>query len=102
LTGQIVDSKCYFGVMNPGEGEVHRSCATRCLSGGIPPALVSRDVDGRSVYLLADASGERVPNDCAAERADRPITIRGRLVKSGDTLVLETDLGTVQFARNIP
>jgi hypothetical protein len=27
LTGEIVDSKCYLGVMNPGQGKVHRDCA---------------------------------------------------------------------------
>src|SRR5262249_5121008 len=36
LTGEIVDSKCYLGVMNPGSGKIHRDCASRCLSGGIP------------------------------------------------------------------
>ena len=42
LRGEIVDSKCYLGVMNPGEGTVHRDCAARCLSGGLPPMLVVR------------------------------------------------------------
>jgi hypothetical protein len=41
LTGEIVDSKCYLGVMNPGRRKVHRDCAARCLSGGIPPALLT-------------------------------------------------------------
>jgi hypothetical protein len=99
LSGEIVDSKCYFGVMNPAEGKVHRDCATRCLSGGIPPALIVHGADGRStVYLLANADGERVPSEWAAERTARPITIRGRLVKSGDTLILEADLGTFRLA----
>ena len=31
LTGEIADSKCWLGVMNPGEGTVHRDCARRCL-----------------------------------------------------------------------
>jgi hypothetical protein len=30
LRGEIVDSKCYLGVMNPGNGKVHRDCAVRC------------------------------------------------------------------------
>ena len=34
LRGEIVNSKCYFGVMNPGHGKVHRGCPVRCLSGG--------------------------------------------------------------------
>src|SRR6266403_3549555 len=43
LTGEIVDSKCYLGVMNPGRGKVHRDCASRCISGGIPPIFVTTD-----------------------------------------------------------
>lgn len=39
VRGQILDPKCYFGVMKHGEGKVHRSCAIRCISGGIPPVL---------------------------------------------------------------
>ena len=26
VTGEIVDTKCYLGVMNPGHGKVHRDC----------------------------------------------------------------------------
>ncbi|MGO9438441.1 MAG: hypothetical protein ACLP00_29555, partial [Terracidiphilus sp.] len=50
VTGEIVDSKCYTGVMNPGRGKVHRDCAARCLSGGIPPIFISSD--GEDQYLL--------------------------------------------------
>jgi hypothetical protein len=39
LTGEVVDSKCHFGVMRPGSGKVHRSCAARCISSGTPPVL---------------------------------------------------------------
>ena len=42
LIGEIVDSKCYLGVMNPGNGKVHRDCAARCISGGVPPAFIAR------------------------------------------------------------
>ncbi|MGI9625269.1 MAG: hypothetical protein ACR2QM_00420, partial [Longimicrobiales bacterium] len=37
VEGEIVGSKCYLGVMNPGEGVAHRACATLCLRGGVPP-----------------------------------------------------------------
>ena len=43
LAGEIADTKCHFGVMNPGSGKVHRDCAVRCISGGIPPGLLVRD-----------------------------------------------------------
>jgi hypothetical protein len=92
LTGEIVDSKCYLGVMNPGEGKVHRDCAARCLSGGIPPAFVTRDTKGKtSVYLLTDASGHALSPSWLADHAAQPITIRGRLLRSGDTLTLRAE-----------
>jgi hypothetical protein len=83
LTGEIVDSKCYFGVMNPGNGKVHRDCAVRCISGGIPPAFLVRDANGRTETLLV-ANWKRELLDHVAE----PITIRGRLVRSSGRLTL--------------
>jgi hypothetical protein len=83
LTGEIVDSKCYFGVMNPGNGKVHRDCAARCISGGIPPAFLVRDAGGQTAtLLLANWRAELL--DHIAE----PITIRGRLVRSYGRLTL--------------
>jgi hypothetical protein len=32
LRGEIVDAKCYFGVMNPAEGRAHRACAGLCCA----------------------------------------------------------------------
>jgi hypothetical protein len=52
LTGEIVDSKCFLGVMVPGAGKTHKDCASLCLRGGIPPALHVQDRDGRSALLL--------------------------------------------------
>jgi len=49
LSGEIVDPKCFFGAMKPGYGKIHKSCAIRCLSGGIPPVLVS---DTKTYYTI--------------------------------------------------
>ena len=83
LTGEIVDSKCYFGVMNPGAGKVHRDCAVRCISGGIPPAFLVRDSSGTLVTLLL-ANWKRELLEHVAE----PVTIRGRLTRSAGRLTL--------------
>lgn len=57
--GEIVDPKCFFGVMNPGYGKVHLSCARRCLSGGIPPVLkLSRSQEEVRYLLLTNSAGE--------------------------------------------
>ena len=59
LRGEIVDSKCFLGVMTPGDGRTHSACASLCLRGGIPPALLVRDRAGRSaLYLLEDPTGD--------------------------------------------
>ena len=83
LTGEIVDSKCYFGVMNPGGGKVHRDCAARCISGGIPPAFLVRDGGGNTATLLL-ANWKRELLDHIAE----PVTVRGRLSRSAGRLTL--------------
>ncbi|MBA4027702.1 MAG: hypothetical protein C0475_00905 [Planctomyces sp.] len=39
--GEIVDFKCFLGAMKPGDGKGHKACATLCILGGIPPAIVT-------------------------------------------------------------
>ena len=57
LQGEIIDPKCYFGVMKPGKGKIHRSCAALCISGGIPPVLATTDENNISeYYLLTDTA----------------------------------------------
>jgi hypothetical protein len=88
LAGEIVDSKCYLGVMNPGNGKVHRDCAVRCISGGIPPAFAVTDTEGHArVLLLAGADGCQLNREVLNFVAE-PITIFGRLTRSGDTYIL--------------
>jgi hypothetical protein len=88
LTGEIVDSKCFLGVMSPGEGTVHRDCARRCLSGGIPPMLVVRDGRGREELVVLVSSDGKPVGRALAAIAGRPISLTGRLVREGDQYVL--------------
>lgn len=99
LAGEIVDGKCYLGVMVPGEGKVHRDCAVRCISGGAPPILAVA-VEGGPARLvtLAGAHGEPVSArllDYVAE----PVTIEGDLVRHGDQYRLDADLDTLRRNR---
>jgi len=81
ITGEIVDSKCFLGAMNPGEGKVHEPCAALCLLGGIPPLFASRGGDGRLTYrLLADDQGGPMPEQAAAH-AGQPLTLTGNLIR---------------------
>src|SRR6266853_4346219 len=89
VTGEIVDSKCYLGVMNPGQGKVHRDCAARCLSGGIPPIFVT--TDGHEQFLLVGLNGLALGRDALREFIGEPITIRGEVLARGDSRFLEID-----------
>jgi hypothetical protein len=79
LRGEIVDSKCFLGVMVPGEGKTHKDCASLCLRGGIPPAFVVRDREGRTaLLLLVSESGGSLAGHAAASRlAGEPIEVTG-------------------------
>jgi len=89
LTGEIVDSKCYLGVMNPGQGKVHRDCAARCLSGGIPPIFIT--TDGHEQFLLVGLDGRALGRDALREFIAEPITIRGDLLQQGASRLLKID-----------
>jgi len=98
LTGEIVDSKCYLGVMNPGQGKVHRDCAARCLSGGIPPIFVT--TDGREQFLLVGLDGRALGRDTLREFIAEPITIRGDLLRQGESQLLKIDARTLHHSPN--
>ncbi|NNG15062.1 MAG: hypothetical protein HKM89_01190 [Gemmatimonadales bacterium] len=91
LRGEVVDSKCFLGVMNPATWTPHRACAVRCVSGGIPPMLVVRDSAGVLAYvLLADARGR--PNGKALlDVIAEPIEVTGRLERHNGQLFLFAD-----------
>lgn len=95
LAGEIVDSKCYSGVMNPGEGKVHRDCAVRCLSGGIPPIFAVGDFKGAPATFVLTGHEERLLSRDFLRFAAKPVRIRGRVFQTGDSLRLETDPASI-------
>ena len=91
IVGEIVDSKCFLGVMNPGALTPHRACAARCISGGIPPVLLVRQTDGTALFfLLVSASGQPV-NTEVLDLVAEPVSITGEVVRQGDQLILRAD-----------
>ena len=99
LRGEIIDPKCYFGAMKPGEGKVHKACATLCIAGGIPPMFVTRSEAGeRTYYLLTDSEGNGLRGDALEALlpfvAD-PVRIEGEVDRWGDLLVCRMDPGSV-------
>lgn len=90
IRGEIVDPKCYFGVMKPGEGKVHRDCAIRCILGGIPPVLHVQNEKGESnYYLIVGPNGEKI-NEAVQDIIAEPVSIEARVVQQDDWIILYT------------
>lgn len=88
IKGEIIDPKCYFGVMKPGEGKVHRDCAIRCILGGIPPVLKAMNEKGeKNYYLLVGPNGEKM-NETVQDYVAEPVEIEARSVQLDDWVIL--------------
>lgn len=80
LVGEIVDSKCHLGVMKPGEGKIHRSCASLCIRGGIPPLFVaSAEATGETIRAILVAGDGSAVNDDVLSMIAEPVEITGEL-----------------------
>lgn len=91
LSGEIVDSQCYLGVMNPGESKPHKECAVRCISGGVPPVLVVKNFAGAASYfVLVSTAGKMVNQEVLPFVAD-PIQITGQVLQYDNMMVLQAD-----------
>lgn len=92
VQGEIVDSKCWLGVMKPNQGTSHRACATLCIRGGVPPMLRAVDAEGRvETFLLVDPEGAPI-GDRILDRIAVPVEVSGRLSRLGqETWVLAVD-----------
>lgn len=99
LNGQIIDPKCYFGAMKPGEGKVHKACATLCIRGGIPPMFMVIDAQNRrTYYLLLDQNGDGVtgdPLDRLSPYIADPVRISGTVERMGDLLIFKIDVAKI-------
>lgn len=94
LVGEIVDSKCFLGVMNPGQLAPHRACAIRCISGGVPPLLVVRRESGSASYLLLVSAQGKPVNQQVLDRIAEPLEITGEVERQGEMLILRADPST--------
>ncbi|MBT9310975.1 hypothetical protein [Leptothoe kymatousa] len=94
IAGEIVDGKCYPGIMKPGRTKTHRACAVRCISGGVPPVFRAGNKNGQSLYfLLSDLEGQAV-NDRVLNMVADPVEITGEVLQYGDSFILKADPST--------
>lgn len=88
VKGEIVDPKCFFGVMKPGEGKPHKDCAIRCILGGMPPVLKVEDEKGKeNYYLIVGSKGEKM-NEAVKDFVASPVELRAKAVQYDDWIVL--------------
>lgn len=97
IQGEIVDSKCFLAVINPGEGKVHRDCAVRCISGGIPPGFVTDHFNGTSkILLLTDEDGNALNKKMFLDKVAQPAQIHGRVREHDGLVYLQTDANAIE------
>jgi len=98
LDGEIVDSKCWLGVMKPGDGKAHRDCATLCIRGGIPPSIVCRATDGSlRRALVVGQDGVPLSIEVLAPWIARPVRMRGTAdIADGLAVVRVEQLGEIE------
>jgi hypothetical protein len=96
LTGEVLDPKCYFGVMKPGHGKPHRDCAIRCIAGGISPVFSVRGDKGEvHYYLILDENGNKMNDELKDYVAD-PVSLTARVVQYDDWTVLYVDKTSIR------
>lgn len=88
LRGEIIDPKCYFGAMKPGEGKVHKECATLCIAGGIPPMFRTTDNFGRPAYYVVVAEDGSTANQLVLPHVAEPIEITADVELRNDLFVM--------------
>jgi len=99
LVGEIVDSKCFLGVMNPGQLTPHRTCAIRCISGGVPPILLVHQEIGPPIHLLIVSTDGSAVNKQVLDKVAEPLEITGEVERQGELLILRADPATYRRIR---
>lgn len=100
LDGEVIDPKCALGVMNPGTSKPHRTCAARCLSGGLPPMLLVHDsAGGTRYYFLVGREGQPL-HEQLLPMAGEPVRIAGVVSHRGPALYLAAE--PEQYQRLVP
>ena len=84
LRGEVVDSKCFMGVMVPGDGKTHKDCAALCLRGGVPPALFVRDRRDESALILLAGSQSEAIGPRLSDFAGEAVEVTGSLDRSSE------------------
>jgi hypothetical protein len=86
LKGEIVCMGCYMG--HGAKGDAHKSCATKCIGGGMPMGLLTAD---GSLYLLTMSHATADPYNSAKEMAAGQVTVTGPVFEKSGMKAIEVD-----------
>jgi len=91
ITGELVDMGCWLG--HAARGEKHISCATKCLSQGMPMGLLTSN---GTLYLVTLDHDNADPYNSLKEKAGKNVSITGSLLSRSGMKAIEAS--TVQLA----
>ncbi len=91
ITGQVIDTGCYFSHDAPEAG--HAACAKMCARNGIPLALVD---DKGTIYMVI-ATEHQNPNTKLMPFIEKTVKVSGTLVEKGGIhgIVIKTIVDSV-------
>lgn len=95
LKGMIVDTKCWFGAMRPSEGKVHKACASLCIRGGLPPALLAKDKRGNQALMIMTNGGGAHGEDLLPLVAE-PVKVTVELKQWGEIYLLDGSVSSIR------
>ncbi len=96
LSGEILDAKCWSGAMRPGEGKVHKACATLCIRMGGTPWFVAKDKKAkRAVFVLTGPEGQPIRQE-VLPLVGEPVRVAGRLFRRDDLVQFRIDPAAIQ------
>jgi len=95
VTGELVDTGCYLE--RGARGEKHVDCATKCISGGMPMAVLT--ADGK-LYLVTMNHDNPDPYNKLKEMAGKTVSVTG--VVSSRSGMQGIDVTDVKLAAATP
>ena len=72
ISGELVDMGCYVG--HGAAGEKHAECAAKCIAGGMPMGLLTKE---GNLYLLTMAHGNADPYNKLKDMAGKQVKVTG-------------------------
>jgi hypothetical protein len=84
VKGEIVDLGCYLG--HGARGADHKSCATKCIGGGMPFGLLT--ADGK-LYLLTLNHDDPDPYNKCKDLAAQTVEVTGTLMQRNGVMALD-------------